>query len=330
MNMNNSGIFTISLDFELFWGVKNHNSLAKYGQNILGERIAIPAMLQAFKEHHVSVTWATVGFLFFNEKESLLSNLPSKKPSYSIPHLSSYFEIEKIGKNEREDPYHFGKELLELISSFPGQEIATHTFSHYYCLEKGQTIEQFEDDIFAAIKTGERNGFKIVSLVFPRNQLNSNYLEVCRKLGIKCYRGNESSWIYKARNLKENVLFKRAFRLLDSYLNLSGHNTYKLDIIAQNFPYNIPSSRFLRPYSSSLKLLESLRLKRIKDGMLYAAQNNSVYHIWWHPHNFGKDIKQNMEVLNTILEYYTKLKAEYNMQSMNMRDIAEKLDSGGR
>jgi hypothetical protein len=271
-----------------------------------------------------------VGFLFFHEKESLLSNLPSKKPSYSIPHLSSYFEIEKIGKNEREDPYHFGKELLELINSFPGQEIATHTFSHYYCLEKGQTIEQFEDDIFAAIKTGERNGFKIVSLVFPRNQLNSNYLEACRKLGIKCYRGNESSWIYKARNLKENVLFKRAFRLLDSYLNLSGHNTYKLDIIAQNFPYNIPSSRFLRPYSSSLKLLESLRLKRIKDGMLYAAQNNSVYHIWWHPHNFGKDIKQNMEVLNTILEYYTKLKAEYNMQSMNMRDIAEKLDSGGR
>jgi hypothetical protein len=328
--MSNSGIFTISLDFELFWGVKDHNTLEEYGKNVLGGRTAIPAMLESFQKYEVKATWATVGFLFFEDKKTLLHNLPINKPSYALPNLSSYFEIEKIGENENVDPYHFGKQLIDLIRTYPGQEVGTHTFSHYYCLEVGQTVEQFEEDLLAAISTGRKEGCVMSSLVFPRNQFNASYLEVCKKLGIQAYRGNEKSWIYRPGNLEEKKLLKRAVRLLDSYLNLSGHNTNSLEAIAESFPYNIPSSRFLRPYSSKLKFLEPMRLKRIKDGMLYAAKNRTVYHLWWHPHNFGKDIQQNMDRLNSILDYYSFLKRKYQMQSMNMKDISDKLNLSER
>ena len=45
-----AGAFVISLDFELFWGVRDSKSLADYGANILGVRQAIPAMLELFCE----------------------------------------------------------------------------------------------------------------------------------------------------------------------------------------------------------------------------------------------------------------------------------------
>lgn len=38
------GTFVISLDFELMWGVRDVQTKAGYGPNILGVRQAIPAM----------------------------------------------------------------------------------------------------------------------------------------------------------------------------------------------------------------------------------------------------------------------------------------------
>ena len=42
--------FTISLDFELFWGVHDVFTKDEYGNNILGARKAIPKILKLFKQ----------------------------------------------------------------------------------------------------------------------------------------------------------------------------------------------------------------------------------------------------------------------------------------
>ena len=57
-----AGIFTISLDFELHWGVHDQRPLAAYARNLLGAREAIPRMLELFDA--IALTWATVGLLF--------------------------------------------------------------------------------------------------------------------------------------------------------------------------------------------------------------------------------------------------------------------------
>lgn len=314
-----SGIFTVSLDFELYWGVRDKRSIEQYRHNLLGVREAVPEMLRVFREHDIHATWATVGFLFFDSKESLMKNLPHALPSYEQSALSPYPYIQS--SDSLEAAYHFAPDLVDMIAACVGQEIGTHTFSHYYCLEQGQTLEEFAADIAAAVAAARSKGLRMDSIVFPRNQWNPSYLTALSRLGIRCYRGNEQSWIYRASADAHETLLQRALRLLDAYLNLSGRNTYQLTDCIRQTPFNFPASRFLRPYSKRLARLEWLRLRRIKEAMDDAAINGKLFHLWWHPHNFGINTAQNIRFLQKIAEHYQYLNSRYGMQSLNMSEL---------
>lgn len=319
------GIFIISLDFELYWGERDKEDLEDYKEILLGGRSIIPSLLKLFAEHKIHATWATVGFLFFESRDELIRGLPTKRPNYANSKLSPYSHINNIGNNEREDPFHYAPSLIKMILSFPYQEIGIHTFSHYYCLERGQDIHTFKDDLEAAIKAAKKYNITIESLVFPRNQFNSEYISICREMGIKAYRGNIPCWIYKARSQEDESLLIRGLRLLDSYVNISGHNSYPSDIPGHDFPFNIYASRFLRPYSNGLKILEPLRLRRILSDLDYAAKKGLIYHLWWHPHDFGINPEENMSFLKKVLNYYTKLREIYGMSSLNNGELADRL-----
>ena len=141
--MRPGGAFVISLDFELMWGVRDKRTIANYGANILGVREAIPAMLDLFAERGIACTWATVGFLFFRGKDELMAALPGQLPAYTDGRLSPYDDVARSGADEADDPYHFGLSLLERIRGYPRQEVGTHTFSHFYCLEEGAALADF-------------------------------------------------------------------------------------------------------------------------------------------------------------------------------------------
>jgi peptidoglycan/xylan/chitin deacetylase (PgdA/CDA1 family) len=311
-----TGTFIVSLDFELLWGVRDHRTIEEYGKNVLGVRKAIPAMLELFKQYGVHATWATVGFLFFDNKRDLLSGCPQLKPAYDNAALSPYVATAQLGENEAVDPYHFGKSLLELIKSYPGQEIGSHTFSHYYCQEPGQSKETFGADMAAAVKAAAAIGVTLNSLVFPRNQSNEEYLSVCSELGIRCFRGTESSWFYRQGSREGESKLTRAARLADSYINLSGHNTFTVK--NGSAVINVPASRFLRPYNRKLAFADPLRLRRITCAIKYAAKNGEAYHLWWHPHNFGSNLAENISFLREILDCFATMKTQYGMQSLTM------------
>lgn len=320
-----SGIFTISLDFELYWGLRDLFPLDKYQENLIGGRDAIPYFLEQFKTHQIHATWSTVGLLFFNNRSELQKGLPKIQPSYSNKNLSPYPYIESntLGNDEESDPYHFAISLINLIKTYPGQEIGTHTFSHYYCLEEGQTKTEFKADIEAAIAAAKQLDIKTKSLVFPRNQYNQTYLKIIKELGIIAYRGNERSWLYQASKRESHSFIRKIIRRMDDYINLSGHHCYHPGQLKDQVPMNIPSSRFLRPHLPSLTVFEPLRLKRITSAMTYAAKNGLIYHLWWHPHNFGVNTKENRSILNNILAHYLHLNKKYGMCSMNMCEIAK-------
>ena len=91
--------------------------------------------------------------------------------------------------------------------------------------------------------------------------------------------------------------------------------------------YNISSSRFLRPYNAKLKFLEPLKLRRIKSAMTHAAKHNKVYHLWWHPHNFGVHTEENFRTLEKIFKTYKKLNKMYGFKSETMTGLTEKIQS---
>jgi len=72
-------------------------------------------------------------------------------------------------------------------------------------------------------------------------------------------------------------------------------------------------------------LLESLKIRRIKKAMTYAAKNNLIYHLWWHPHNFGRNTEENLKNLKSILDHYKYLNDKYNFESLSMEEITGKI-----
>jgi hypothetical protein len=322
-----SGTLAISLDFELFWGVHDKRTLQDYGRSILGARAAIPRMLELFARYGVRCTWATVGLLFFDDKEELLQYLPEVRPSYTNPALSPYPRIARIGPNERQDPYHFGLSLVRRIKDCPDQEIGTHTFSHYYCLEDGQTAETFRADLDAAGRAAARLGIVLRSLVFPRNQFSAAYLGVCRDAGIQAVRGNQSTWFLRSDGEANEGLIKKICRRLDHYVPLSGHNGVTAERDGLGI-VNIPSSRFLLAVPYRSRTFGALCQRRIEAGMTHAARIGRIYHLWWHPHNFGSHVDDNIAVLRKVLERYRALSQTQGMVSRTMGEIAAAARAG--
>lgn len=317
----NCGKFIISLDFEIYWGLRDAIKLDEYQNQLKGVRTAIPEMLRIFSKYNIQATFATVGLLFFDQKEQMIRALPCLKPSYSDKNLSPYYTIEEIGRSEVEDPFHFGLSLIKQIQK-SGQEIGSHTFCHYYCQEPGQTKEQLDADIAAAVMTANTYNIQLRSFVFPRNQYNPEYLDLLKKYGFTCFRGNQKSIIFNYAQKGIVLLFTRLLRLVDSYINVTGHNDFEQKDLIESGVVNIPASRLLRPFNPKLKSLERMRLKRITASMTAAAKSGNVYHLWWHPHNFGINQKENFEFLEKILLHYKLLNKQYGFQSMSMKDFA--------
>ena len=313
-----AGNFVISLDFELLWGMRDVATRASYGANILGVRKAIPAMLDLFHRHAIRATWAIVGLLLCESKDELLATLPALRPTYDNPALSSYAYLDEVGADERADPYYFGASLARLITACPGQEIGTHTFSHYYCLESGQTLNQFKADLQCATNQLGNWGIACRSIVFPRGQYAEPYLLACREAGITHFRGRERIFLFGPQTRVTTLL--RLCRLADAYIDISGAQAPPPARAAGGL-VNVASSRFLRPSHPGLGHLEELRMRRITRAMRRAAETGGTFHLWWHPHNFGVNLDANMAFLSRIIECYRGLADNLGMQSKTMCEL---------
>lgn len=320
-----TGTLLISLDFELFWGMHDCETLDSYGQNILGGRKVIPLLLELFKKYDIHASWATVGMLFAESKDELNHYSPDElhRPHFENDLLSSYRMLDKIGDNEESEPYYYAKSLIDLISRYPNQEIASHTFSHYYAREAGQTAEAFEADIQAAKRIAMAKGCDVKTMVFPRNQSNPEYEPIMLKNGFSAFRGEEEDWIHRIRITS----VKRMFRLADSYVNLTGSATYSIDDFRKGELHNFRGSRFLRPYNNRLRFFEGLKLHRVKSQMKHAAKKGEIFHLWWHPHNIGVNTEKNLKNITEILDCYIFLNKKYGMETKNMIQLSHEINS---
>ena len=314
-----AGQMMISLDFELFWGFLEEMQLEDYQENVLGGRAAIPRLLKLFEQYGIHATWATVGFMFAKDYEEVSRYFPEEKPAYEKNGMSPYDYFAKIG--EKEAPCFFAPDLIRLVSEAPGQEIGSHTFCHYYCREKGQTVEQFAADMAAAKKIAADHGYDVTSVILPRNQCEPEYTRVLRDLGFTAYRDEEDDWIHD--KIKWFPL-RRVFRLLDVYLPLTGQGVHKPR--KEDGIWNFVGSGMFKPIRPALMFLEGFKLRRIKARMRHAAKHDMVFHLWWHPHNIGAMTDENLKQLEEIFRYYQQLKREYGMESLNMGELSRQLE----
>jgi peptidoglycan/xylan/chitin deacetylase (PgdA/CDA1 family) len=311
------GTLVISLDFELVWGIFDHITLkdkVTYFDNTLN---VIPQILELFEQNRVEVTWATVGMLFNENWEQWRHNQPELPPTYHNKKLDAYaygLAQEKAGF----DRFFFAPKLIKQLIKTPGQELATHTYSHYYCLEQGQTREQFAADLDKVIEVAQYVKTQPRSLVFPRNQWNPDYVLLCAERGITQLRSNPNTWFW---NPAQNTLAHKIARTGDAYVPLSKMSYSEIETTPNGVTAQ-PASRFLRPQQKG-KLFNNLRLQRIRNEMTLAARHGEIYHLWWHPHNFGNHPEASMITLKIILNHFQTLRETYGMTSKTMGSFAE-------
>lgn len=321
--------FTISLDFELRWGIRDNADADGYEDAILGGRRAIPHMLRLFQDHGVAATWATVGFLFAENRDELVSHLPVTRPGYANPQFCPYEDVQsRVGQNEEDDPLHFGLSLIRQIEDIPGQEIGSHSFSHFYCLEEGGTADAFEADMSAAQSIARSKGIEVQSLVLPRNQLSTPHLRAAGRAGIAVFRGNPKAPFYQPRARADERRHLRALRLADSAVPLTSTLATPIEDRASDL-VNTPASRFLRPLRSTTSVLAKAQRRRIEGEMTQAARQGKNYHLWWHPHNFGRATDANLDNLRGILRHFVTLRDTHGMQAMTMLDLANSVKDPG-
>jgi hypothetical protein len=309
--------FVISLDFELFWGVSDSRTVAAYGPNVLGEWQAIPRLLALFRRYGLRVTWATVGMIMCRDYRHWREVRPANLPGYVRGGISPYSMDGLVREHPR---MFFARPLVEQILETNGQELATHTYSHFYCNEAGATPEQFAADLACARSMVAEMGVTFRSIVFPRNQVVDDFLSVLPDAGIQVYRGNAQHWLYRNGDAVAGGIAGRAIRFADACLPLSGQRT--VGERRKGKLLNLPASLFLYPSSTRPRALLALRLYRVKQAMTAAARRGGIFHLWWHPHNFGADLEENLALLEAILRHYRFLSDTYGMQSRCMADFA--------
>ncbi len=313
------GKFVISLDFEMMWGMHDNSNSNSHHNNVYNCYKVVPKLLEVFTDYNISATWAIVGMLMPKNIKQLVDQSPSIIPSYQSERLSPYGKIDLLKEGLLDFKLYNASELVEQIRCCPNQEIGTHTFSHYYCNEKGQSVKQFEADLIAAHEANDFSSYK--SIVFPRNQINDAYIMKCSEYKLESYRGLSNFKIKINNNYFTKIKLSRLLSLVNTYIKISKCSSYDLEI--KHGLLNIKESLFLRPYSKKLSFLEPLKMRRIKKEMEYAAKEKKIFHLWWHPHNFGSNSDKNFLQLRELLEHFIILNGKYDMQSLNMADICE-------
>jgi peptidoglycan/xylan/chitin deacetylase (PgdA/CDA1 family) len=322
VNLPSAGAFVLSLDFELHWGVRvRQRPDGPYRGHLLGEREVVARLLDLFEEFEIAATWATVGALFARSREELLQFWPVERPAYLDPRLAA--DREPLGEGEDDDPLHFAGSLVERIRRTPRQELATHTFSHYYCNEAGQTERTFAADIDAALEIAATRGVRLRSIVFPRNQHRPQYDRVLLERGIFSYRGNPCSWLWRFGTTEEAVaLPKRLGRLLDGVFDLTGSNgTRWCDVVQASGLSDVRASTILRAWSPRRSAYHRLHVRRVVHALQRAARERTIFHLWWHPHNMGGHVSENLTRLRRILEAFRVCRDRDGMLSVSMADV---------
>ncbi|SFN73853.1 polysaccharide deacetylase family protein [Salegentibacter flavus] len=317
-----NGALVISLDFELLWGVFDKVDWRDRKAYFQNTRKLIPEILELFEKYEIQCTWATVGMLFNENWEEWNLNIPRVLPEYDNKKLSAYKYGKSIQSKETEELC-FAPGLIRRIKETPGQEIGTHTYSHYYCLEPGQTPESFKADLQKSRELAEKFGVELKSLVFPRNQFNADYLEVCKETGLQTVRTNPEVWYWK--NTQQDSLQQKILRTGDAYIGLNNKSYRDIPEISPGITGQ-KASRLLRP-NSGKGLLDKARIKRIQSEMSAAAKNKEIYHLWWHPHNFGGNPERNLQELEDILMHFQSCRNKFGFESLNMARINEFIET---
>lgn len=307
-----NGQFIVSLDFEGLWGSIGGLSEATvkgFANRVSKNPVVIPRLLGLFEKYNIHCTWAVVGAMLCKNKEEVLSML-DKDVRYSDWGISMKEYIKGIEDNN----VYFFPELIKLVSETAGQEIGSHTFTHFYANEKGVDDEMLRQEMELSRKMLNELGVEARTLIMPRNQVEGLDDEILKETGFTIVRG-------RAGGPLKPKMVKKVLNFADAYFPLI-KRPFALEEIGKEGIQNVKASILFRPYFKKLSFMEPFKLWRIKLAMKRAAKKGECFHLWFHPHNVANNMDRNFATLESIFKYYNHLNKKYGFRSVTMSECA--------
>ena len=276
----------ISLDFEQRWGVAHRlaDSPEPYRRNLEGEPEAVFGMLELFAREGVGATWATVGALACSGWDEYFERAPAP-PAYSNPRAGFRREWQEL---DPKGGLHFAPAAVAAIAKAPGQELASHSFSHIFFREPGcQREDVLADSLAVARIFVERFNIRPTSFVFPRNQ--TAHTDALCEAGILRWRTNPTTYYWNATREDEQSRIVRVMRMIDALAPIGSRRASSGEMRASYFV------RF-----SLTGLAWRLHVNRIRADAK-RLRSGEALHLWWHPHNLGIDVSTNLRKLDNLL-----------------------------
>lgn len=279
------GIFTISIDTELAWGTYDHGGHVRFKGAYDQYRSIIYRLLYLFKKYDISSTWAIVGHLFLDKCEC------------------------HPGMNIGQDPHWYGSDMVELIQkASPQQEIASHSFLHRVFPHSSKEVIQ--SDLQKSIALAKEKGIILKSFVFPRNRID--HLDLLYQHGFKAYRYHPQT---------SSTFFRRGINLLKDMVPITPPRVhvfcdFETPMIA------VPSGfHFRYAYGWSRWMIPSIRSLKAKKGLKKAAQEKSLFHIWFHPIDFAWKGQRMFLEFEEVLKMACSLRKESKLDILPMGEI---------
>jgi peptidoglycan/xylan/chitin deacetylase (PgdA/CDA1 family) len=320
--MKGRGIFTISIDLELAWGICDKPISAKTSNALMREREIIRRLLNLFSRYTIQATWAIVGHLMLVKCDWDQERVhPEFRRPIIKDHTRDWFF--QHPKNQT-DPLWYGRDIVEWIrSAEPPQEIGSHSFCHVPYDQVTTRPETVRQDIEKARESHRSLELPFEIFIFPRNRLG--HRELLAQAGVLAYRGNTRRWYY---SIRWNSI-RRLFNFLYFLLPIPPRTVTAT--VDETGMVNIPDSMqfFSRQGSRSLVSSKSLTRKGVV-GLNRAVERGEVFHLWFHPSNFAYGTNRQFESLENILKHAQLLRTSGQLEVLTMGEIQRRITAPDR
>jgi len=308
----NQGIFLISIDLELAWGICDKKIPTALQNMIENESIIVDTILRLFNKYNITATWAIVAHLLSRAypKKNGLIHPEFKRPFYKN---SKYDWFSPFIENFNENIW-YAKDIINKIRmSTVKQDFGCHSFCHIPYDEKNVNSHIIRQDLLSAKQIFEEYNLPFENFVFPRNIIG--FKDELKKNGIKTYRGLSKRWYY-------SIPFRPLVRLFNYFYYLFKNTPPTVTPSITDNMLNIPDSLlFLSRDGLRSFIPKTSIVKMCKKGIDNAIVNKEMFHLWFHPSNFYYKTQSQFEIFEEIISYVNEKCKSGHMKTLSMTDV---------
>jgi len=305
------GKFVISLDAEYAWGRISDPKVKNFAPLFEQTRLVNRRLLTLFDQYEIPVTWALVGRMI-EDPAAPTSHFQSDLKNY-FSNISSATIYNDSVLNRADNSFVFDDQLVQQIKAAKVKhELATHTYNHIFFDEELDKTK-IAADLDAALALAKQNEFSISSIVFPRNKVN--HLQELQARNIQYYRAPD---IFRYAQKKGKL--NRLLNIMDQLMPVAPmvvEPKLKSGMVAipGSLLFRVPHFGAKRFYPFGMLTQKAIR------GLHSAVKHKKIFHLWFHPFNFGYRIEEHFKALEAVLKVAKQLRNNNQLELQTMQTI---------